>query len=65
MLDPLELFGVEVPISFLFERKAQAISIESCAFLCICGDWAVTGNKYYFHAFIIAETKTACHMRLQ
>ncbi len=62
MLDPLELFGVEVPISFFVERKAQAISIESCTFLRIGGDWAVTGNKYYFHAFIIAETKMACQL---
>src|SRR5205085_2030127 len=64
MLDTLDNFGVEVPISFFFERKAQTISIESCAFLRISGDWAVTGSEYYFHAFIIAETKTACHLKM-
>ena len=64
MLDPLEIFSVEVPVSFFLEREAQAISIESRAFLRLSGDWAVTGNKYDFHACIIAETKMACSMKL-
>ena len=62
MLDPLEIFSVQVSIRFFLERKTQTISIESCAFLHLSGDGAVTGNKYDFHACIIAETKMACQI---
>ena len=44
-VDPFKLFRVEVAIGFFFERETQAVSIESRAFLRICGDRAISSNK--------------------